>query len=79
MHNTIRELKAERDRLREALLSSSCPYPVDGKNTIGDCIRARNCGCNNQAVIEGVKDHTQTALSPTGGGLEAVPAFKVLC
>jgi len=62
--DTMQGLLDHIEQLKKALLSSPCPYPVDGKNTVLNCINARNCGCDNQAAIEGVRDHRSVSREP---------------
>lgn len=58
LRRLLAEYNAEIEMLRLALLSSHCPRPYGDTaddNTVGDCIRAGVCGCDNA-----------TALSETG-------------
>ena len=47
--------------LREALETQPCPYPIAGLNTVGDCVKAKVCGCLTAASQATLTDTEEAA------------------
>ncbi len=48
-------LQEKNKRLRKALLTSPCPYPIVtpfGYRTVEECINADKCGCDNKVALD---------------------------
>lgn len=48
----LKEACVDRDRLRDALLTSNCPRPIHENKTVKYCIQSSSCGCDNKQALK---------------------------